>query len=238
MWLVINLRAGNMEKLILLLFLSTLCLGADSKTDTVLVPKTSSGNVIIRSSNVDRITTNSSGTTTISGPMTLNNTATFGSTVNITGATTLSSSLTIGGNTTSDSNYGTISSVTNSAYYEGSFTATFTGPATFSPTVRYVKVGKMVNFYITGISGACSGTSTGFSTAVGVVPSNIRPTRDQAGQAIQVANGGAWQSYPGVIAVYADGSMAIGLLWGNAGSFTANGTNCGWNNGLYTFNLL
>lgn len=62
-----------MKQLLLsLLFISGAAFGASSSTDTILVPKTTSGNVIIRTSNADRITTNSSGTTTVSGPMTLN----------------------------------------------------------------------------------------------------------------------------------------------------------------------
>ena len=137
----------------------------------------------------------------------------------------------VGGNTTGDSNLGTISSVTNSAYYTGSFTATFTGATTnFSSTqtvtVSYVRVGKMVTMYVPGKTAACGSGTVAVLTGTGI-PSALRPTLGSGPEApVFVSNNGATVAQPGYLNISPAGSFLIQRDYGST-AFTAT-TNCGF----------
>jgi hypothetical protein len=143
-------------------------------------------------------------------------------TYTIAGTWTFSSGIIIGGNSTGDSNYGTIDSVTNSKYYAGHFTVSFTGPLSISTTVYYVRSGQVV----TMTAQAFSGTSTSgarFSAANGSIPSNLAPTSTTVVPINDVLNNSAELTTPGRWVLNSAG--AIGFDKDLAGGlFTGSGT--------------
>lgn len=95
-----------------------------------------------------------------------------GSNVKVSAGQFSSTGLTLLSNTTGDSNLGTISSVVNGAYYEGTFPINWTGAQTISVTARYVKAGKMVTVFVPQVlPAACSASSF---TASAAIPSGLR----------------------------------------------------------------
>ena len=139
------------------------------------------------------------------------------------GAKTFNSGVVIGGNTTADANLGTISSVTNSAYYEGSLSLTFTGPYSQTVTVKYVKTGSMVVLSIPGLSG--TSTSASFFTSSTNLPTLLRPTILLTAPCL-VNDAGAAQSAPGQCTVNTTGQIQFFKNFSGSGAFTATGS-CG-----------
>jgi hypothetical protein len=157
----------------------------------------------------------------------------------ITGAKTFSGTFTGSGgiitgsggtpNSTGDSNYGTISSVTNTAYYEGSFTASFVGSwaVSHNVTVSYVKTGKIVvlSFPESIFAGSNPGLSS-INTAASAVPSNLRPSVAKK-TAVNVYNNAAAATIPGELVIFSDGSIYFYRQADTTTLFTAT-ANCGW----------
>lgn len=103
------------------------------------------------------------------------------STQTFAGAKTFNSSIVIGGNTTSDANLGTISSVSNSAYYEGSFVANFNAGianSTNNVTIKYVRTGNLVVLNIPSLKITAASTNYYLETPNGTLPSSLRPVAD------------------------------------------------------------
>ncbi len=160
---------------------------------------------------------------------------TFTSTINAA-ALVLSSTLTVGGNTTGDSNLGTISSVTLSSNYVGSFTATWTGSASnFASnqtiTVTYQKIGRMVTLNIpTKTATAGAGTITDLVSDA--MPSALRPLTTIDIPAYVMDNG-AFLNAPGVMEITTGGLIDFNKTALGAG-FTA-GTTVGWKSITITY---
>lgn len=156
-----------------------------------------------------------SGTTqTIAGAKTWSNAATF------------SSSITVGGNTTSDANLGTISSVSLSEYYRGSFSVTFDAGFGTSQavTVQYVRIGRIVslNFPAFTATGANPGVaaitnSSGFG-------SSLRPAV-RTYCCITAANAGT--NFQGNMRVDTTGAIKFFKGFNETDTYT-NGASIGW----------
>jgi len=139
----------------------------------------------------------------------------------ISGAKTFNSGIIIGGNTTSDANLGTISSVTDSSYYVGTFNADLTGGITTTTTCNYVKHGKSVTLRFTGV--LSTGSAAPIVAAAGQVPSGLAPAFPGTNFPIFVRNNNADEAYPGYINIDTNGSIYIGKTFLSP-NFTANGT--------------
>ncbi len=119
------------------------------------------------------------------------------------GVKTFSSGIIIGGNTTSDANLGTISSVTNSAYYEGTFSLTFTGGVvSTAKTLSYVRVGKAVTITMPSIT--ATGASAASITSGANMPSALHAATTTYGAFSGNDNG---TSFVGVFRVTTGGSL-------------------------------
>lgn len=82
-----------------------------------------------------------------------------------------STGVVIGGNTTSDANLGTITSVTDSAYYEGTFDTLWnSGGLSQHVTAKYTKTGKLVTIFFPATSVF---TGSGVVVATAAVPSSL-----------------------------------------------------------------
>jgi len=138
------------------------------------------------------------------------------------GAKTFNSGIVIGGNTLSDANLGTISSVTNSAYYEGTYSLTFTGPYTQTVTAKYVKIGNVVILSIPNLSGT-STSAVAFSS--NNLPTLLRPSITSTGPCLVTDNSVA-QSTSGQFTVNTLGQVQMYKTYAGAGAFSATGT-CG-----------
>lgn len=157
--------------------------------------------------------------------------------INSTG-TKLAGALTVGGNATTDgaawTPAGTVSAVTNSAYYEGTFAAAFTGAASVSATVKFVKTGKLVTLQIPG-SGDQSCAAAVF-TAATVVPSALRPAANIDSGVAAIKNNGAAVTAPGNVTVGSNGTIVISKDFAG-GSFTDSAT-CAWSSTTLTYTTL
>jgi hypothetical protein len=106
----------------------------------------------------------------------------------LTGATTLSAATTLSGgwvtgasgtaNSTGDANKGTISSVSFTKFYRGTFTLTVTGgvTATVDVTCYYEQVGNIVTLHIPDAYATSNATTQAYLTSI---PSTLRPARNQ-----------------------------------------------------------
>jgi hypothetical protein len=125
----------------------------------------------------------------------------------------------VNANATTDANLGTISSVANGSYYDGSFTAAFTGPCNLNVATKYVKTGKLV--CLTFANTVCT-ASTG-SSFVAPLPSGLQPaSATVADLPLPVEDSGSVLSNPpGLLEVQ---SLNI-VIWKNlsTGSFTGSG---------------
>lgn len=140
--------------------------------------------------------------------------------------------LTIGQNTTGDSGYGTISGVTNSAYYTGSFSVNFTGPRSVTKTITYTRSGSIVVFILPSDNATNCTVSTTFAAAAASVPANLRPTTNTAFQAIGVVNANAQVATPGSWRINTDGSIELTRDFAQA-NFSGTTQPCGWLSGSY-----
>lgn len=112
-----------------------------------------------------------------SGTITLPSATSTLATLSLTESLTNKTLIGIGAVTASDSNLGTIASVTLQSYYQGTFTATFNGVGFTSSqavTVTYVKLGKFVFLDIPGKTALGSGSAYA-ATGSADVPSTLRP---------------------------------------------------------------
>lgn len=87
--------------------------------------------------------------------------------------------ITVNNNTTSDSNLGTISSVTLGHYYEGTISLTFTSgfASNKGVTVAYRRVGKIVTLTFPGTTATSANPGTAFCGS-GALPSSLQPTQE------------------------------------------------------------
>lgn len=112
------------------------------------------------------------------------------------GAPGLTNGITVGGNTTADTGGGTsetISSVTLSEIYTGTFTITWGGSfAATSPaqTITYMKIGKVVTLYIPGYTAAASGSPTA-SISSTAIPTKLRSTQSYRMPLTNITDNGA-----------------------------------------------
>lgn len=154
------------------------------------------------------------------------------STQTFAGAKTFNSSIVIGGNTTSDANLGTISSVSNSAYYEGSFVANFNAGianSTNNVTIKYIRTGNLVVLNIPSLKITAASTNYFVETPNGTLPSLLRPVADTNTCATMVLDnniyylGGYWLLYnSGYL------SFRNHRTNGAATNWTLNTLNCGF----------
>lgn len=149
----------------------------------------------------------------------------------IGGSKTFASGVVIGNNTTSDANYGTITSVTNSNYYRGNFDVTFdTGAfnANQTVTIQYEKTGNLVMLFIPGVSTAAKGAAPGASisnSSASNFGSNLRPAV-QFYKVITGVNGG--NNFIGNMRVATTGAITFFANVNESTAYTTT-TNCGWN---------
>lgn len=135
-------------------------------------------------------------------------------------------------NSTSDSNLGTISTVTMGAYYEGTLSVTFTGASTAfttsqSPTTTYHKDGKLVTIVIASTVAACSSAQgENQAPAASGVPSGLRPSANVVSCNVPTKNNSADLATPGCIRIQSSGVIDIYRDWTGT-NFSATG-NCGW----------
>lgn len=151
-----------------------------------------------------------------------------------TGLATFTDGVIVGGNTTSDSGFSTgtssISSVTNSSYYVGSFTPTFSGAFTTNVTataITYVKHGRVVTLDVPSISGACSHAST-ITTAAGDIPANLRPNNAIQWVPEVFTDGGSDQV--GRLTISTAGTLVV-FATAAGGNFGTTST-CGWDRAI------
>lgn len=138
------------------------------------------------------------------------------------------SGIKVNNNTTSDSNLGTISSVTLGHYYEGSFSITFTSgfASNTAVTVNYRRVGKIVTltFPQTLATGANPGVAFCGS---GALPSSLQPTIENYMHCISSNSG---TTATGLCLVRDNGSGGTVRIYRNpdlATAFTTSAT-IGW----------
>lgn len=153
----------------------------------------------------------------------------------IAGAKTFSSGIVVGGNATGDSNLGTISSVTYTKFYKGSFTATWAAGGPFvaaqTQTVSYVYLDGIVTLLVPAkTASAATAAGTSADCAAATVPSSLIPGTAQRFQMVEIRTAGTEQQYPGFFQVSADGSLTIrrdnnSTVWGTTA------TN-GWSTGF------
>lgn len=157
--------------------------------------------------------------------------------INSTG-TKLAGALTVGGNATTDgaawTPAATVSGVTNSAYYEGTFAAAFTGAASVSATVKFIKTGKLVTLQIPA-SGDQTCAAAVF-TAATVVPNALRPAANIDSNATAIKNNGSAVAAPGNVTVGSNGTIVISKDFAGA-SFTDSAT-CAWSSTTLTYTTL
>ena len=85
--------------------------------------------------------------------------------------------LIIGGNSTGDANFGTIDSVSNSHYYEGTFVANFNSglnTGTNNVTVRYRRIGRQVFLTIPSLLATAQATTNSWDASGTPIPSSLR----------------------------------------------------------------
>ncbi len=130
-------------------------------------------------------------------------------------------SITVGGNTTSDSNLGTISGVSLSAYFESSFTATFTGAFNSgSKTINARRIGRLVTLDFPTIQATSSSLASLSSSAA--VPSGLRPLQNIQVPVFVIDNGTV-QTVMGYLQVTTGGTIEFGKTFAS-NAFTATGT--------------
>jgi len=88
----------------------------------------------------------------------------------------------------------------------GEFEVNFTGPASITTTVKYIRVGRQVTIYIP-YTQAVSTVATYF-TALGAIPETLRPI-GQVFAAVIVKNSGVNQDSPGYLDFRINGDMYI-----------------------------
>ena len=132
-------------------------------------------------------------------------------------------------NTTSDANLGTISSVTQTSFYTGTFSTTWTfgaGGATFSTTNSYVKIGNLVILRL--VAGSANVGSNISTFTSGAIPSALRPTGNTvyAAALIQSANtttnGSVTIASSGVMTIAGANLSNIGTAGGGVSGFASD----------------
>lgn len=113
------------------------------------------------------------------------------------------------------------------------FSASFTGPRSYSATVSYTRIGRAIVLSFPRDNTANCTVSTHFSAAAGQVPTDLRPSH-QAFFPVFVVDGGAAQSTPGVLGVFADGSLEIDKTQ-SSGNFSGTTNPCGMYESTVTF---
>jgi hypothetical protein len=189
--------------------------GGSSGTPTLVAAGTSGQLLMSNGTSAPTFTDTVTGAKTFSGTFT-------GSGGLITGASGTA-------NTTGDANLGTISSVTNTAYYEGSFNATFTNAwnQSHSIAVKYVRIGKVVTLQLPeSIFAAGNPSASSINTAASVLPSALVPASTKKFPA-SIYNNAAATTIPGLFAIFTDGSMYFYRQADTTTSFTIT-ANCGW----------
>jgi len=159
----------------------------------------------------------------------------------INGAKTFGSGIIVGGNATGDSNLGTISSVTNSSYYEGSWSAVFNQGAGVSGssttyTINYVRSGKIVTLLFPGITATIGTTAANLDTAASSIPSSLRPVTAALNFLALMVESAVVQATPGRIIINTDGSISIRMTTTSA-NWTATHTSCGSAATAFTYTI-
>jgi hypothetical protein len=154
----------------------------------------------------------------------------------IAGAKTFSSGIVVGGNTTGDSNLGTITSVTNSNYFEGSFDVTFnTGMDTGSTTktVLYRRMGRSVTLMFPQTLSATNAdaTTASWSTSGADIPSSLRPATNAPIFPIMTVNAGAMDSTPGTMEITTGGQISVA----RASNWASGTASCGFQSICVTY---
>lgn len=132
-------------------------------------------------------------------------------------------------NTTSDSNLGTISSVTSTKFYIGSFSYSFNGvgfTATQTITVRYMLDGRRVTLEFPQTL-ATAGTASALITGSAAIPSALRPgsANDQFFFISSRENG---STFTGAIEIGTGGVVSIYRSTDLTTQFTNGAANIGW----------
>lgn len=158
------------------------------------------------------------------------------------GAKTFNSGVVIGGNTTSDSGLGTISSVTNSSYYEGSFSVTFNSGMNTSSTnvnIKYTKIGKLVSLFIPSAKVTAGASTYYWETGTGAIPANLRVTQTASLNCVAIFDNNT--IYTGAYwYIYTDGTLSLrNFRTNNAQTNWVSGTtNCGFFDQFVSYNQL
>jgi len=147
----------------------------------------------------------------------------------------LSSSATVGGNTTGDSNLGTISSVTLSSYYEGTFTVDFSvgmNTGTNNVTVQYRRVGRLVTIILPQTLVTAGVSIAYWNTASAAIPSALRPSTTSVEGAV-VTTSGSRDVSMGQYEIKTNGAIEVNRT---TGSWVATTANCGFQPFSVTYN--
>lgn len=148
-------------------------------------------------------------------------------------AIVLPGSLTVGGNTTGDSNHGTIDGVTNSNFYRGHFTVSFTGPGSISTRFDYVLTGTLITFVVTSFTVA-STSAVSFSASSGTIPSSLRPGSTFVAGITDVLDNSAEQTGMGRMVIGTGGDITYSKTLAG-GAFTGSGNAGLGNNASFSY---